>query len=123
MQTGFLLRAHTSDNLHLIDDELMSAMKLGARIINVARGPLIEEASLIRHLSTGHLQAAGLDVFEAEPFSSQNPLANLPNVLLGSHGGSSTKQAIQRVNALTVQMAIEFVSKGLLGDTYNRVNN
>ena len=119
----FVACALTSDNTHLVNDELMSAMKVGARIINVARGPLIEEASLIRHLSTGHLQAAGLDVFETEPFSPQNPLAKLSNVVLGSHGGSSTKQAIQRVNALTVQMAIEFVSTGLLGNTYNRVNN
>lgn len=118
----FVACALTTDNVHLVDDELMSVMKVGARIINVARGPLIEESSLVKHLSTGHLQGAGLDVFETEPFSSQNPLAQLPNVLLGSHGGSSTKQAIHRVNALTVKMALEFIAAGSLCDGYKRVN-
>ena len=118
----FVACALTTDNVHLVDDELMSVMKVGARIINVARGPLIEETSLVKHLSTGHLQGAGLDVFETEPFSSQNPLAQLPNVLLGSHGGSSTKQAIHRVNALTVKMALEFIAAGSLNRDYNRAN-
>jgi len=118
----FVACALTTDNIHLVDDELMSVMKVGARIINVARGPLIEETSLVKHLSTGHLRGAGLDVFETEPFSSQNPLAQLPNVLLGSHGGSSTKQAIHRVNDLTVKMALEFISAGSLNRDYNRAN-
>jgi len=118
----FVACALTTHNVHLVDDELMSMMKVGARIINVARGPLIEESSLVKHLSTGHLQGAGLDVFETEPFSSQNPLAQLPNVLLGSHGGSSTKQAIHRVNALTVKMALEFIAAGSLNRDYNRAN-
>ena len=52
----FVACALTTDNVHLVDDELMSVMKVGARIINVARGPLIEESSLVKHLSTGHLQ-------------------------------------------------------------------
>lgn len=118
----FVACALTTDNIHLVDDELMSMMKTGARIINVARGPLIDELSLVKHLATGHLQGAGLDVFETEPLSPQNPLAKLPNVLLGSHGGSSTKQAIQRVNALTVKMALECLSAGSLGKGHSLVN-
>lgn len=118
----FVACALTSDNLHLINDELMSAMKVGARIINIARGPLVEEKSLFRHLSTGHLHGAGLDVFETEPFSSQNPIAQLPNVILGSHGGSSTKQAIHRVNSLTVKMALELISTGSLDTSHKRAN-
>ena len=119
----FVACALTSDNVHLVDGPLMTAMKPGARIINVARGPLIDEASLITHLASGHLHGAGLDVFEKEPFSPENPLAKMPNVVLGSHGGSSTRQAIHRVNALTVKMAIELLEQGALDNRYNQVNS
>lgn len=118
----FVACAMTSDNIHMINDAALSAMKPGARIINVARGPLIDEKSLIQHLASGHISAAGLDVFEQEPFAQDNPLKKFPNVLLGSHGGSSTRQAIHRVNALTVKMVIEMVQKGLLDNRFNQVN-
>lgn len=118
----FVACALTNENVHMIDDDVIRSMKTGARIINVARGGLIDENSLINHLSSGHLLGAGLDVFENEPFSPSNPLAKFPNVLLGSHGGSSTRQAIHRVNKLTVKMALELLSEGHLGSTYNQVN-
>jgi D-3-phosphoglycerate dehydrogenase len=117
----FIACAMTGDNFHLINDELFASFKPGARIINIARGPLIEEKSLIKHLNSGHISGAGLDVFESEPLSPSNSLSAMPNVLLGSHGGSSTRQAINRVNILTVEMAIKFLTNGYADEQFNQV--
>ena len=97
-------------------------MKPGARLVNVSRGPLVDEEAIIRHLQSGHLAGAALDVFEQEPFSPQNPLASLPQVVLGSHSGSSTRQAIARVNDLTVEMAIALIHSTDRDGSFNRVN-
>jgi D-3-phosphoglycerate dehydrogenase / 2-oxoglutarate reductase len=119
----FVACALTDNNSHLINDDVIKCMKRGARLINVARGALVDEVSLINHLASGHLLGAGLDVFENEPFSPLNPLTKFPNVLLGSHGGSSTRQAINRVNMLTVRMALKVLSEGQLDDQHNQVNS
>jgi D-3-phosphoglycerate dehydrogenase len=80
-------------------------MKPGAFIVNVARGPLVDEAALIEALKSQRLAGAGLDVFEVEPLPGDSPLRDLPNCVFGTHGGSSTRQAIIRVNELTLEMA------------------
>ena len=108
-------------NSHILDDSLMSKMKTGASIINVSRGGLIDETALCKHLSNGRLRGAALDVFEIEPFTRKNPLRKFPNVILGSHGGSSTRQAIQRVNHLTVKMAIDLLTNSPNCKYFNRV--
>lgn len=118
----FVACALTPDNIHLINEATLSAMKPGARLINISRGALIDEAALIRHLKCGHLAGAALDVFEHEPFSPQNPLASFSQVILGSHSGSSTKHAISKVNALTVEMAIALTFSSGIDEAFNRVN-
>ena len=117
----FIACALTSENIHIIDDKLISSMKPECQIINVARGALIDEKALYKHLISGHVLGAALDVFEEEPFSPENPLAALPNVLLGSHGGSSTREAIHRVNKLTVNMALKIVSDDILENDFNQI--
>ena len=95
-------------------------MKPECQIINVARGALIDEKAL-QTPHFGHVLGAALDVFEEEPFSPENPLAALPNVLLGSHGGSSTREAIHLVNKLTVNMALKIVSDDILENDFNQI--
>ena len=112
MQTGCLLLALTTDNIHLVDDELMSAMKAGLASLMLPVA-LDQRVVISETLTTGHLQGAGLDVFETEPFSSQNPLPNCQMSYLGVTV-AHTKQAIHRVNALTVKMALEFITAGSL---------
>jgi D-3-phosphoglycerate dehydrogenase len=95
----------TVQNRHLINATTLQRMKAGAFIVNVARGPLIDEAALIDALQSHHLAGAGLDVFEVEPLPEDSPLRALPDCILGTHGGSSTSAAITRVNELTLRIA------------------
>lgn len=76
---------------HLINNESLGAMKQGAILINTARGSLVEETALLAALQEGRLSAAGLDVFESEPYSG--PLQELPQVVLTPHLASSALES------------------------------
>ena len=93
----------TPQTHHLIDARALSAMKPGARLVNVARGPIVDEPALIDALRSGHLAGAGLDVFEVEPLPADSPLRDLPQVILGAHNGSNAKEAVERTSRLAVQ--------------------
>lgn len=84
---------YEKSNHHLIDDEIMSSMKFGSYILNTARGGLIDEVSLLNHLESGQIKAVGLDVFEVEP-PVNNPLVGRRDVVVTSHIGGSSKEAI-----------------------------
>jgi phosphoglycerate dehydrogenase-like enzyme len=75
----------TSTTKHLVNDASIATMQEGVVIINTARGPLIDEAALIRALKSGKVRAAGLDVFEVEPLPADSPLIGMSNVLLSGH--------------------------------------
>ena len=76
---------YTDATHHLINENTFNAMKKGAFFINVARGSIVDELSLIENLSSGNLAAAALDVYEEEPLKEHNPLWDLKNVILTSH--------------------------------------
>lgn len=69
----------------MFNDEVMSAMKPGAILINPSRGGLVDEEALTRHLKKGHLGGAGLDVFVDEPVDFKHELFTLPNVIVSPH--------------------------------------
>lgn len=77
----------TPQTSNLIDGARIAAMKRGAIIINTARGALIDEAALLSALESGHVAAAGLDVFAREPAGPDNPLLRLDNVVATPHVG------------------------------------
>ena len=81
----------------LIGAPEMARMKKGAYLINAARGPIVDEASLIGALQSGHLGGAGLDVFEVEPLPNDSPLRRIENVILAPHRGGATVEADQRL--------------------------
>ena len=99
----------TSENHHLLSDRAFGLMKDGVRIINVARGPLIDEQALVKALQSGKVAGAALDVFEVEPLPIDSPLREFDQCIFGTHNGSHTKEAVLKVN----EIAIDNLLKGL----------
>ena len=84
------LAAYTPQTRHLINAEVMDALRPHAFLINLARGPVVDEAALIAHLTARRFAGAGLDVFDVEPLPGDSPLWRLDNVLITPHlGGMS----------------------------------
>jgi D-3-phosphoglycerate dehydrogenase len=101
----------TPDTRHLINADTLAMMKQGVWLINTSRGALVDEAALVSALIEGKIGAAALDVFEKEPVSADNPLIAMDNVIVGSHNGSNTHEAVAR----TTQAAITNLIVGLRG--------
>jgi phosphoglycerate dehydrogenase-like enzyme len=80
----------TAETHHMISEAEFAAMKPEAVIINVGRGPVIDEAAIVRALSEGRIKGAGLDVFEHEPLLPESPLYAMENVLLSPHCADNT---------------------------------
>lgn len=90
------------ENYHIIGAAELALMPQGASVVNVARGPLIDEKALIGALQSGHIGGAGLDVFEVEPLPMDNPLRRLENVVLGSHNANNVVSVVEKVHANTL---------------------
>jgi D-3-phosphoglycerate dehydrogenase len=85
----------------------IEAMKPGARLLNVARGGIVDEAALADALASGQLAGAAVDVYASEPMSPDNPLRDAPNLVLTPHLGASTSEAQDRVG---LEMAEQVIS-------------
>ncbi|MBI4025038.1 MAG: hydroxyacid dehydrogenase [Verrucomicrobia bacterium] len=83
----------TNDTHHLIDASKLKMLKRGAFLINTARGGIVDEPSLLAALENGHLQGAGLDVFEHEPPPPDHPLLNRDDVVATPHIAAATDSA------------------------------
>ncbi len=80
----------------LVDAAAIGRMKRTAVLVNTARGHIVDNAALADALTSGRIAAAGLDVFEREPVSADNPLVALPNVVLTPHISAGTREALER---------------------------
>lgn len=94
-------------NFHLLNEQAFAQMKKGVHIVNVARGPLIDERALICALHAEKVAGAALDVFETEPLPWDSPLRNFENCIFGSHNSSNTFEAVMRVNELSIQNLVK----------------
>ena len=82
----------TPETHHMISDAQFAAMKPTAVVINVGRGPVIDQAAIVRALTAKRIKGAGLDVFEVEPLPPGDPMYKLENVLLSPHCADHTKE-------------------------------
>ncbi len=87
----------TPQTRHLIGRERLARMKPTARLINVARGGVVDERALAEAVAAGRLAGAALDVFENEPLEADSPLRSVPNIILTPHLGGSTMEAQEKV--------------------------
>jgi D-3-phosphoglycerate dehydrogenase len=92
---------------HLLNTETLKHAKLGAVVINTARGPIIHEVALIAALQSGQLGGAALDVFEHEPLPHDSPLMTMDNVMLAPHNANSSPAAWERVHWNTIKNLLE----------------
>lgn len=98
-------------NFHMLNAETLRLMKAGSRVINVARGPLIDEGALVQALQSGHISAAALDVFEVEPLPQYSPLRDMPQCIFGSHNGSNTIEGVDRATFKALEEIAGFLSE------------
>ncbi len=108
----------TEETLNLIGAERLTQMKPGARLINCARGGLVDEAALGEALQSGHLAGAALDVYAHEP-PSDSPLLELDTVVLTPHLGASTKEAQQAVSVKIAEDMAAFLTTGEASSAVN----
>jgi phosphoglycerate dehydrogenase-like enzyme len=105
----------TEETHHLISDAQFDAMKPTSIIINVGRGPVIDEAALIRALQQGKIAGASLDVFEEEPLDANSPLWDMQNVLISPHCTDRTENPDWL--ELSMQLFIENFDRYQKGET------
>ena len=101
--------ALTNSNRHMFGADSLSRLKPGVRIVNVARGPLIDEAALLDGLASGVVHSAALDVMEIEPLPLESKLREYPRCIFGSHNASNTKDAVRRTSQLAMTSLFEFL--------------
>lgn len=96
-------------NRHMLNDTTLGLCKKGVRIVNVARGPLIDEVALLRGLESGKVHSAALDVFEIEPLPPESPIRDYPLCILGSHNGSNTEEGVRRASKKAMTFMADFL--------------
>ena len=96
-----------SDGKALIGARELGAMRRGVWLINTSRGSLVDEQALLDSLESGHVGAAALDVFAREPIARDHPLLSHPSVIVGSHNGSNTHEAVARTTRAAVTNLVE----------------
>ncbi len=101
--------ALTASSRHMLNEETLSMAKDGVRVVNVARGPVVDENALIQALASGKVHSAALDVFEVEPVPMASPLREHPLCILGSHNASNTRDAVIRTSEIAVAKLFGFL--------------
>jgi D-3-phosphoglycerate dehydrogenase len=109
----------TKETANMINAKSIATMKKGVRLVNVARGGIINENDLCEALESGQVVAAALDVFEKEPLPADSPLLKLDNVIVTPHLGASTVEAQVNVAVDVVEQIIEVLKGGAARSAVN----
>ncbi|MBR0755251.1 D-2-hydroxyacid dehydrogenase [Bradyrhizobium jicamae] len=116
-----VMAAYTPQTRHLINTDVLAALPSRAYVINLARGPVVDEAALIAGLKARSFAGAGLDVFDVEPLSVESPLWNLDNVLITPHLGGMSDSYSQQLLPLVVHNLRAFAA-GEIDQMHNRIS-
>jgi D-3-phosphoglycerate dehydrogenase / 2-oxoglutarate reductase len=108
----------TPDTVDLIASDAIAGMKDGARIVNCARGELVDLDAVLAGLESGKLAGAALDVFPVEPFT-EHPLLDRDDVVVTPHLGASTAEAQDRAGVVTAEQVIAALSGGVVTNAVN----
>jgi len=121
LQAGDFITLHlpkTAETQGFINAETLAQCKDGARIINVARGPLVVDSDLKAALDSGKVAGAALDVFAQEPITD-HPLFGYPNVVVTPHLGASTAEAQDRAGIQTAEQVVAALTGGVVSTAVN----
>jgi D-3-phosphoglycerate dehydrogenase len=108
----------TDETRSILNSKTLAKTKPGVRIINCARGGLIDEEALLEFLRKGHVAGAALDVFQKEP-PAGSPLLDMPNVILTPHLGASSEQAQENVSLAIASQILDYLQRGLIRNAIN----
>lgn len=122
LKTADVITLHlplTSETRGVINAANLAKMKKGARLVNCARGELVDIDALVAALDSGQIAHAGMDVYPVEPLPADNPLRMHPRTLLTPHLGASTHEAQARVGIEIAECVSEFLLTGRARNTVN----
>ncbi len=125
LKTADFISLHTpltAETKHILNQDRLGKTRRGVRVINCARGGLIDESALIDALEAGHVAAAALDVFEQEPLPADSPLRATPNLVLTPHLGASTAEAQESVGIEIAQSIRALLLEGTIRNAINMPN-
>ncbi len=109
----------TPQTTGMINAASIAKMKKGVRLVNCARGELVDEAAVAEALKSGKMGGAALDVFCQEPPAQDGPLASAPNLILTPHLGGSTAEAQEAVGVQIAQQIREYLARGVIQNAVN----
>ncbi len=98
----------TPETRHLVNREGIAKMKDGAFVLNLARGPLVDEDALLEAIDSGKLSGAGLDVFDPEPLKIDSRLRNHPLIIVTPHTAGVTQEGRERIEVMAVERVLAF---------------
>ena len=110
----------TAETHHMMSDAEFAAMKPTAVIVNVGRGPVIDQAAMVRALTEKRIKGAGLDVFEHEPLPAGDPMYRLENVLLSPHTADHTKDWLNQAMRFFMEQYGRFIKGAPLENVVNK---
>ena len=100
----------TKSSYHMVNADIFKQAKDGVRVVNVGRGPIIDEASLEDALKSGKVYSAALDVFEVEPLPMDSYLRTHTHCVFGSHNASNTADAVERTSHIAIDKLFHFLN-------------
>ena len=109
----------TDETNNMIDEAALAKCKKGVRIVNCARGGIVNEKALVAALKSGQVGAAGLDVYETEPLPKDSELRSAPNIILTPHIAASTAEAQETVGIEVAEQIADLLVSGAVRNAVN----